>query len=246
MPGTLRLRLMRGCATRSRRRSVVDRAARPDYKPALPAPRREPAQVAQLVEHATENRSVGGSIPPLGTISGPISKHPTLSSGADVRMLAGTTLQPTAATSAAQPRKISRYGSTAPPQRSVRDRRRRFRRRSMGCRLRGPARPQSGGRCPSIQRTSSSPVTSWSRRSRTLPGRRFSCRGGGGGRRRRRDEPLRHRLPGSRNSMCGVGDRCDADYSRWGGGGNRWRHRHGHQPFDSATGGVRRRYSNPF
>ena len=28
----------------------------------------EHAQVAQLVEHATENRSVGGSIPPLGTI----------------------------------------------------------------------------------------------------------------------------------------------------------------------------------
>src|SRR4051812_40724375 len=27
------------------------------------------AQVAQLVEHATENRSVGGSIPPLGTMS---------------------------------------------------------------------------------------------------------------------------------------------------------------------------------
>ena len=27
------------------------------------------AQVAQLVEHATENRSVGGSIPPLGTTS---------------------------------------------------------------------------------------------------------------------------------------------------------------------------------
>ena len=26
------------------------------------------AQVAQLVEHAIENRSVGGSIPPLGTI----------------------------------------------------------------------------------------------------------------------------------------------------------------------------------
>lgn len=25
------------------------------------------AQVAQLVEHSTENRSVGGSIPPLGT-----------------------------------------------------------------------------------------------------------------------------------------------------------------------------------
>jgi hypothetical protein len=30
------------------------------------------AQVAQLVEHATENRSVGGSIPPLGTIGPPI------------------------------------------------------------------------------------------------------------------------------------------------------------------------------
>src|ERR1700742_4489140 len=27
------------------------------------------AQVAQLVEHATENRSVGGSIPPLGTMA---------------------------------------------------------------------------------------------------------------------------------------------------------------------------------
>ena len=30
-------------------------------------PRRD-AQVAQLVEHATENRSVAGSIPALGTI----------------------------------------------------------------------------------------------------------------------------------------------------------------------------------
>ncbi len=30
------------------------------------------AQVAQLVEHATENRSVGGSIPPLGTIPFPL------------------------------------------------------------------------------------------------------------------------------------------------------------------------------
>jgi hypothetical protein len=29
------------------------------------------AQVAQLVEHATENRSVGGSIPPLGTLLDP-------------------------------------------------------------------------------------------------------------------------------------------------------------------------------
>jgi hypothetical protein len=32
-------------------------------------PSLEHAQVAQLVEHATENRSVGGSIPPLGTIN---------------------------------------------------------------------------------------------------------------------------------------------------------------------------------
>ena len=31
------------------------------------------AQVAQLVEHATENRSVAGSIPALGTIILPIN-----------------------------------------------------------------------------------------------------------------------------------------------------------------------------
>ena len=49
----------------------VDRAVRANYKP----PARQAfgllrdAQVAQLVEHATENRSVGGSIPPLGTMS---------------------------------------------------------------------------------------------------------------------------------------------------------------------------------
>ena len=34
------------------------------------------ARVAQLVEHATENRSVGGSIPPPGTI--PLPRNPTL------------------------------------------------------------------------------------------------------------------------------------------------------------------------
>jgi hypothetical protein len=68
MPGTRRHRPMRGCATHCRRRSVVDRAARPDYKPALSGLGQGSAQVAQLVEHATENRSVGGSIPPLGTI----------------------------------------------------------------------------------------------------------------------------------------------------------------------------------
>jgi hypothetical protein len=49
---------------------MVDRAGEPDYKPALPSRLAAgSAQVAQLVEHATENRSVGGSIPPLGTIS---------------------------------------------------------------------------------------------------------------------------------------------------------------------------------
>ena len=30
-----------------------------------------PAEVAQLVEHGTENAGVGGSIPPLGTSAGP-------------------------------------------------------------------------------------------------------------------------------------------------------------------------------
>lgn len=50
----------------------VDRPLLAHYKPparwAL-APLLEHAQVAQLVEHATENRSVGGSIPPLGTMT---------------------------------------------------------------------------------------------------------------------------------------------------------------------------------
>jgi hypothetical protein len=53
-------------------RSVVDRAVLPDYKPPLPQAAslvKGNAQVAQLVEHATENRSVGGSIPPLGTMA---------------------------------------------------------------------------------------------------------------------------------------------------------------------------------
>jgi hypothetical protein len=51
---------------------VVDRAGLPDYKPPLPSAFSKVqgnAQVAQLVEHATENRSVGGSIPPLGTMN---------------------------------------------------------------------------------------------------------------------------------------------------------------------------------
>src|SRR5947209_7069615 len=36
---------------------------------AAEAPPRKRAQVAQLVEHVTENHGVGGSIPPLGTIA---------------------------------------------------------------------------------------------------------------------------------------------------------------------------------
>src|SRR6478735_7467995 len=55
--------------TRMRRR-WLDRTLWSHYKPALSLNLlRGGAQVAQLVEHATENRSVGGSIPPLGTIS---------------------------------------------------------------------------------------------------------------------------------------------------------------------------------
>ena len=58
-----------GRARRSRRRSRVDRPALSDYNPALARPQGpRGAQVAQLVEHATENRSVGGSIPPPGAI----------------------------------------------------------------------------------------------------------------------------------------------------------------------------------
>jgi hypothetical protein len=50
---------------------VLDRALLSTYKVAACVGLRELpryAQVAQLVEHATENRSVGGSIPPLGTM----------------------------------------------------------------------------------------------------------------------------------------------------------------------------------
>ena len=49
----------------------MDRPGSGLYNAALFHVRRFPAdfgaQVAQLVEHAIENRSVGGSIPPLGT-----------------------------------------------------------------------------------------------------------------------------------------------------------------------------------
>jgi hypothetical protein len=38
-----------------------------------------------LVEHATENRSVGGSNPPSGTISFPLVSHPKSNVNADIR-----------------------------------------------------------------------------------------------------------------------------------------------------------------
>ena len=44
---------------------MLDKLRTPSYN--ATAPSAAEAQVAQLVEHATENRSVGGSIPPLGT-----------------------------------------------------------------------------------------------------------------------------------------------------------------------------------
>lgn len=54
-------------------RAGVDSAVSALYNPAQPSgklllPGWQSAQVAQLVEQATENRCVGGSIPPLGTI----------------------------------------------------------------------------------------------------------------------------------------------------------------------------------
>jgi hypothetical protein len=50
-------------------RRALDKTQSPFYKPSTRDAR---AQVAQLVEHATENRSVGGSIPPLGTTLAPL------------------------------------------------------------------------------------------------------------------------------------------------------------------------------
>jgi hypothetical protein len=64
-------RAKRQAGRRSRRRNAIsglDKPNRATYKPPiLTPPGVWRAQVAQLVEHATENRSVGGSIPPLGT-----------------------------------------------------------------------------------------------------------------------------------------------------------------------------------
>jgi hypothetical protein len=51
-------------------REPLDNALARSYKARTPAcgNAAPDARVAQLVEHATENRSVGGSIPPPGTI----------------------------------------------------------------------------------------------------------------------------------------------------------------------------------
>ena len=57
-------------ARRSRVAPAMDNPPLGPYKPAIRTSVGDAArgaQVAQLVEHATENRSVGGSIPPLGT-----------------------------------------------------------------------------------------------------------------------------------------------------------------------------------
>src|SRR5262245_5833560 len=51
---------------------LLDRPRPSLYNPPrsiTPAPAGSGAQVAQLVEHVTENHGVGGSIPPLGTTS---------------------------------------------------------------------------------------------------------------------------------------------------------------------------------
>src|SRR5215218_2603864 len=79
-PAALARRRLCGAGRRGRgngrRRKALKVRARAGQAQASPlysrsdAPRpaaRPDAQVAQLVEHATENRSVGGSIPPLGT-----------------------------------------------------------------------------------------------------------------------------------------------------------------------------------
>src|SRR5690606_33669689 len=55
------------CPPKKATTGTFDRLDKPS--PPLYKARRSWAQVAQLVEHATENRSVGGSTPSLGTIS---------------------------------------------------------------------------------------------------------------------------------------------------------------------------------
>jgi hypothetical protein len=55
---------LRNISKRHGLKTFLDKLTSAFYKPVSV---RTIAQVAQLVEHATENRSVGGSIPPLGT-----------------------------------------------------------------------------------------------------------------------------------------------------------------------------------
>ena len=59
------------CLRKRRVTIVLDRQKPSLYNarrsPCLRLPARPGAQVAQLVEHVTENHGVGGSIPPLGT-----------------------------------------------------------------------------------------------------------------------------------------------------------------------------------
>ena len=59
------------CCVIGQRRKPLASPERLYYKSGLRAGRMSvpPAQVAQLVEHVTENHGVGGSIPPLGTIT---------------------------------------------------------------------------------------------------------------------------------------------------------------------------------
>lgn len=54
-----------GCRQAARTRSFLDSPLTRLYN--LPSPLEGFAEVAQLVEHATENRGVAGSIPALGT-----------------------------------------------------------------------------------------------------------------------------------------------------------------------------------
>jgi hypothetical protein len=58
-----------------RRRAILDSARPSLYNPpfACGGSAVRGAQVAQLVEHVTENHGVGGSIPPLGTMKYPLT-----------------------------------------------------------------------------------------------------------------------------------------------------------------------------
>src|SRR5262245_1850771 len=67
--------------TASRAAAVVDQLDRTARSVLYSRANARHAQVAQLVEHATENRSVGGSIPPLGTILRILAQYQKVVSG---------------------------------------------------------------------------------------------------------------------------------------------------------------------